>query len=276
MPKRQTIIYTSNDAPRTDGVRLFVYYCRYSGKHAFTTDVDIYSLPRRRTDGAYILDRAKHDLKLYTSDGGTKLLRRADGSVERQHRLNVGSLPVAYTSDPPPPAPQPQPQAGGGDGAAPASGAAAAAAAGAGPPDLVYILDRAVTSYNRDGGDRTPLPPCIRVGESGNCEVTLELEDKQQHTMIAKITQDAVRVNIMGSASHDSSQAEVLALMSKILTLRPHQLTLLRGESPRSRVLVVEMLSARAVYARLRGIPMPQRRQDAPGARKSKPWYHGL
>jgi hypothetical protein len=37
MPKRQTIIYTSNDAPRTDGTQLFVYYCRYSGKHAFTT-----------------------------------------------------------------------------------------------------------------------------------------------------------------------------------------------------------------------------------------------
>jgi len=37
MPKRQTILYTSNDAPRSEGAQLFVYYCKYSGKHAFTT-----------------------------------------------------------------------------------------------------------------------------------------------------------------------------------------------------------------------------------------------
>lgn len=146
------------------------------------------------------------------------------------------------------------------------------------PPSLSLCLcpSSRHPSQTRAGGDRTPLPPCIRVGDSGNCEVTLELEDKQQHTMIGKITPEAVKVHIMGSAAHDSSQAEVLALMSKILTLRNHQLTLLRGDTPRSRVLVVEMLSARAVYARLRGIPMPQRRQDQPGFRKPKPWYHGL
>ena len=87
-------------------------------------DVNIESLPRRRTDYARILDRSQHTIKLYTSDGGTKLLRRPDGKVERQYRLNVGSLPVAYTSDKP---------------------------AGADEPDLLYIMDRAVTSYNRDG-----------------------------------------------------------------------------------------------------------------------------
>jgi uncharacterized protein YggU (UPF0235/DUF167 family) len=125
-------------------------------------------------------------------------------------------------------------------------------------------------------GDRVPLPPCIRVGDSGNCEVTMEIEDKQQHATIAKITPDAVRVHITGSASHDSAQQEVLALMAKTLTLRPTQLTLLRGSSSSKRVLVVEMLTTRQVYARLRGIPMPQRRQDQPGHRKPKPWHHGL
>jgi hypothetical protein len=39
-------------------------------------EVDIESLPRRRSDNARILDRAKYAVKLYTSDGGTKLLRR--------------------------------------------------------------------------------------------------------------------------------------------------------------------------------------------------------
>jgi hypothetical protein len=37
MPKRATIIFTSNDGPRQEGPGLFVYYCKYSGKHAFTT-----------------------------------------------------------------------------------------------------------------------------------------------------------------------------------------------------------------------------------------------
>jgi hypothetical protein len=116
------------------------------------------------------------------------------------------------------------------------------------------------------------------VGASGNCEVTLELQEKQPHATIAKITADAVRVAITGSAGHDNaSQQEVLALMAKILTLRPTNLTLLRhGEGPTGRMLVVEMLTARQVYARLRGIPMPARRQDAPGHRKPKPWHHGL
>lgn len=87
-------------------------------------DVDIENLPRRRTDNARILDRNKYTIKLYTSDGGTKLLRRPDGKVERQYRLNVGSLPVAYSSD---------------------------KAAGADDTDLLYIMDRAVTSFQRDG-----------------------------------------------------------------------------------------------------------------------------
>jgi hypothetical protein len=37
MPKRTTLVYTSADAPKTEDSQLFVYYCRYSGKHAFTT-----------------------------------------------------------------------------------------------------------------------------------------------------------------------------------------------------------------------------------------------
>jgi hypothetical protein len=144
---------------------------------------------------------------------------------------------------------------------------------------LTALLCARSRSRHTTGADRTPLPPCVRVGESGNVEVTLELVDKQAHATIAKITADAVRVHLTGSASADTNpnQQELLALMAKLLTLRPTQLTLLRGPSgPASRVLVVEMLTARQVYARMRGIPMPARRQDAPGFRKPKPWHHGL
>lgn len=106
--------------------------------HVVPADVDIENLPRRRTDNARILDRNKYTIKLYTSDGGTKLLRRPDGKVERQYRLNVGSLPVAYTSD---------------------------KAAGADDSDLLYIMDRAVTSFQRDG--KQLLKQCWG---SGQCE----------------------------------------------------------------------------------------------------------
>ncbi len=58
---------------------LYVYYCKYSGKHALTTDCNLAAAPRRRTDHAIVLDTQAHLAKLYTSDGGTKLLRRRWG-----------------------------------------------------------------------------------------------------------------------------------------------------------------------------------------------------
>ncbi|KIY95070.1 hypothetical protein MNEG_12893 [Monoraphidium neglectum] len=159
MPKRTTILYTSSDGIKGAGDNeLIPYYCKFSGRHAFTSDVDIDTLPRRRADNSRILDQSKHTVRLYTSDGGVKLLRRKDGAVERQHRLNVGRLPVAYTAE--------------------AEG------------QLLYVMDGAVTAFTKDpsASDRIPVPPCIRKGESGSTEVVLELEDRQQHTAVAKIT----------------------------------------------------------------------------------------
>lgn len=62
-------------------------------------------------------------LKLYTTDGGSKLVRRKSGAIERLHYLNIGKLPVGYTSEP--------------DG------------------KILYILDDSVISYQRElGGSR--------------------------------------------------------------------------------------------------------------------------
>lgn len=128
-------------------------------------------------------------------------------------------------------------------------------------------------------GDKIPVPPCIRVGESGNVEVAIEIEDRQQHTAIGKILAEHVKLHITGSVNHDTAQQEILALMAKTLSLRLNNLTLLRGSSNRNKVLVIEMLSTRQVYARLRGLPMPQRKQQGDGQtgyRKPRPWHHGL
>lgn len=111
MPKRTTLTFTSEDAPAANEEKLYVYYCKFTGKHAFTVgkrpgwfsevlgapgllegctdlaryllgaDADINKLPRRRTDGARIVDTDVHTIKLYTSDGGVKLIKRCAHGV---------------------------------------------------------------------------------------------------------------------------------------------------------------------------------------------------
>lgn len=52
-----------------------------------------------RTDGATVLDTAAYTHKLYTNEGGVKLLKRKSGAIEKQYRQNIGKLAVAYRSD---------------------------------------------------------------------------------------------------------------------------------------------------------------------------------
>lgn len=40
MPKRTTLTFTSEDGPRVESAKLFVYHCKYSGRHAFTIGED--------------------------------------------------------------------------------------------------------------------------------------------------------------------------------------------------------------------------------------------
>lgn len=43
-----------------------------------------------------MVDTEQYQLKLYTTPGGEKLIKRRSGAIEKQYRLNVGRLPVAY------------------------------------------------------------------------------------------------------------------------------------------------------------------------------------
>ena len=104
MPKTTTTFYTSEHASRAEAetrTKLFVYTCKYTGKHALVTDVSLDDLPKRPRDGSSVLDKGSHRTKLYLADAGLKRIRReSDGKVERQYRLRLGELPVAYTSKP--------------------------------------------------------------------------------------------------------------------------------------------------------------------------------
>jgi hypothetical protein len=83
--------------------------------------------------------------------------------------------------------------------------------------------------------------------------VVLEIEDRQPHAAVAKITADAVRIHLTGSASSEVAQQELLQLMSRVLNLRLTQMMVSRGSSGKQRVLTVEMLTPRQVYRSLRG-----------------------
>eukprot|EP00951_Prasinocladus_malaysianus_P046746 scaffold647910_cov38-Prasinocladus_malaysianus.AAC.1 len=91
-------------------------------------------LPIRPADNSLVLDTNKFMARTYTSDGGVKIVKRKDGKLERQYRLNIGRLPVAYRSEP--------------------------------EGHILYVLDSALSVMSNDsdvsGRDaRPPVPPCI-------------------------------------------------------------------------------------------------------------------
>mmetsp|Transcript_14980 Transcript_14980/g.40412 ORF Transcript_14980/g.40412 Transcript_14980/m.40412 type:complete len:247 (+) Transcript_14980:1759-2499(+) len=225
MPKRTTLTFTSEDAPQQQGgaEQLYVYYCKYTGKHAFTVDTDINKLPRRRTDGARIIDTGVHSIKLYTTPGGSKLIRRHNGNIERQHRLNIGPLPVGYKSDPDSP--------------------------------LIYVLGDAVVTYVNQAvihGNKVLVPPCIRHHKaSGGTEVRLEIEDRVHRPALVKITADHVRIHITSNIAAETTQPEILQMMGKALNVRLTNLQLMKGQRSRSRYLIVDHMTPEEVFEKL-------------------------
>lgn len=196
-----------------------VYHCKYSGRHALTTDCNLAKCPRRRTDRAHVIDLEKHTVKLYTADGGVVLLRRQDNRIERQHRYNIGKLPVMYKSEP--------------------------------EGRFLYIFNNALTEFTANAGPATdaPVPPSIVPstaarevgGELGPCvQVTLSIEDRASTASLLKITADSVRVQMTGSVAQGTEiESEVLEYMRGVLGVRLSQLALVRGQSPRDKLLRV-------------------------------------
>ena len=219
MPRRSTQNFSSEDAQvaGTD-TSVHVYHCKYSGRHALTTDCVLTTTPRRRTDRAHVIDLEKHTVKLYTTDGGVVLLRRPDNRVERQHRYNVGKLPVMYKSDP--------------------------------EGRFLYVFNDALTEFTADAGAAAdaPVPPSIApssaarelgVGAEPCVQISLSIEDRASTASLLKITADSVRVQMVGSVAQPDIETEVLEYFRGVLGVRLSQLRLLRGQSARERLLRV-------------------------------------
>lgn len=96
MPKRATLTFSSDDAPNVESEDLFVYYCKFSGRHAMTANCDLRRVPHRRTDNSAVIDTQRYKVRLYATGSGAKLIKRKSGAIERQFRFNLGKLPVAY------------------------------------------------------------------------------------------------------------------------------------------------------------------------------------
>ncbi|RZC70015.1 hypothetical protein C5167_050156 [Papaver somniferum] len=226
MPKRTTHTYSSEDAapdgPESD---LFVYYCKHCGSHVLITDTQLQKMPRRKTDRSSVLDKQKYLARLNISEAGKVLLKRGEGKLEKQFRMAcIGcGLFVCYRSE----------------------------------EDLesatfIYVVDAALSSVAAETNPQdAPVPPCISQLEGGLVQVAIEVEDRAQRSAITRVNADDVRVAVAAPAARGEANNELLEFMGKVLSLRLSQMTLQRGWNSKSKLLVVEDLSAREVYEKL-------------------------
>merc|ERR1712083_192520 len=182
------------------------------GKHAITANINIFSLPKRQTDNSYILNKEKYIVKFYTTDGGIKCVKREENKVERQHRMHIGSLTVAYTL--------------------PSNN------------KFVYILEEAFTSFDEAIAIQGILvPPCIMQIADNKVKLLINLEDvagQQKQTGIHSISADTIIYTTKNKFETNELTNEILHNFQEYLCKRPSQLKLLAGTTPMQKLLIVE------------------------------------
>ncbi|KAF5757905.1 putative YggU-like superfamily protein [Helianthus annuus] len=226
MPKRTTHTYSSEDAlPDGPDSDLFVYYCKHCSSHVLITDTQLQKMPKRKTDKAYVLDKKKHLTRLNINQAGGKvLLKRGEGKLEKQFRMNCMGcgLFVCYRSE---------------EDLESAS--------------FIYVVDGALSTVAAETNPQdAPVPPCISQLEGGLVQVAIEVEDRAQRSAIT-MNADDVRVTVAAPAARGEANNELLEFMGKVLGLKLSQMTLQRGWNSKSKLLVVEDLTAREVYEKL-------------------------
>jgi uncharacterized protein len=160
------------------------------------------------------------------ADGGCKLIRRKDGRVERQYRLNIGPLPVAYRTEP--------------------------------EGQFLYVLDEALSTfdnaYTRKG---LLVPPCIMQIGADTTQLLMGFDESQNpriHQGITGITSDEISYITRNKIVSQEFEAEVIALLAEVLKVERSAVSVLKGFTPRTRMVVVEggeALKAQAIYSAL-------------------------
>ncbi|KAJ6977707.1 hypothetical protein NC653_029565 [Populus alba x Populus x berolinensis] len=216
MPKRTTHTYSSEDAaPDGPDSDLFVYYCKHCGSHVLITDTQLQKMPKRKTDKAYALDKKKHLARLHVDEAGKVVLKRGEGKLEKQFRMNCMGcgLFVCYRAE----------------------------------EDLefasfIYVIDGALSTVAAETNPQdAPVPPCIsQLG--GLVQVAIEVEDRAQRSAITRVNADDVRVTVAAPAARGEANNELLEFMGRVLGLRLSQMTLQRGWNNKSKLLVVSKI----------------------------------
>lgn len=182
-------------------------------------------MPKRKTDKAYVLDKKKHLARLNINEGGKVLLKRGEGKLEKQFRMNCMGceLFVCYRSE-----------------------------EELESTSLIYVVDGAVSTVAAETNPQdAPVPPCISQLESGLVQIAVEVEDRAQRSAVTRVNADDVRVTVAAVAARGEANSELLEFMGRVLGLRLSQMTLQRGWNNKSKLLVVEDLTARQVYEKL-------------------------
>ena len=188
MPKRATHTYESEKDGISD-TALGVYYCMCCGESNLILGpgVVLSSLPRRKTDGAYVLDKEGTVFKLKSKRGETKLIRRPNG-FERQYRLDCWNcgVPVAYRSEESEDA------------------------------KLTYVLPSAMGAQEDLYLMLYQVPPCIQSTGPASVRVAIEVESSQPKKAITAVENAAVGVSVVSEPRDGLANAELTELMGKV------------------------------------------------------------
>lgn len=224
MPKRATHTYESEK----DGVKdaeLNVHYCMCCGESVLILGpgVLLNTLPRRKTDGAYVLEKGETVYKLKSQPGATKLLRRPTG-FERQYRLNCWNcnVPIAYRCEDDEKA------------------------------KLTYMLFDATGLQADLYLQLYQVPPCIQPTGDRSVRVAMDVAVGQAKKAVTHVSNAEIGISVCAGSQEGLANSEVLEHMSKVLGVPRQQLQLSRGWSQKSKFLLVSNMTAVAVFKAIR------------------------
>jgi len=226
MPKRATHTFESEKDGLSDA-QLSVHYCMCCGESVLILgpETALADLPRRRTDGAFALERSTVTYKMQSKPRETKVIKR-EGGYERQFRFgcwNCGVL-LGYRAEESEEAP------------------------------ITYILSDATGMQADLYLQMFQVPQCIQATGPKSVRVALEVLCGQTKRALRSVEAEQVGLSVTAPARDGLANAELLDYMQKVLAVPRSDLQLSRGWSAQTKFLLVSGLEAVEVFKRLKAV----------------------